>query len=99
MKAKESIQIAYSQVRSQAQKLDNCANDLQNLQRKLDALMNDLRGGWTGESAELYLQKCSELSQKLDASRKNLDRTADAIRTTAKAYRDAELLALQLVQN
>lgn len=99
MKSKAAIQIEFSQVTAQARKLEDCADELQDVRRQLDRLMEDLRGGWAGESAELYLQKCSELSGKLYTSRKNLDKVADVIHRSAKAYRDAELAAIQLAQN
>lgn len=99
MKTKGSIQIEYRQVINQAEKLEGCANEIHDLQRQIETLMNDLRSGWSGDSAELYLQKCNELSRKLGQSEKNLDQTAGVIRRSAKAYRDAELAALELVQN
>lgn len=99
MKSKAAIQIEFSQVTAQARKLEGCADDLQDVRRQLENLMGDLRTGWAGESAELYLQKCSELSDKLNTSRRNLDKVADVIYRSAKAYRDAELAAIQLTQN
>ena len=99
MKTKGTIQIEYQQVINQAAKLEECANDMQELQRQIETLMNNLRSGWSGESAELYLQKCDALAGKLSQSEKNLDQTARVIRKSAKAYRDAELAALELVRD
>lgn len=99
MKTEATIRVEFEQTIRQAQRLEQCADELESVRRQLNALVNELRGSWEGESAGLYCQKCNELSEKLGTSRKNLDKTADVIVRSAKAYRDAELAAIQLVQD
>ena len=98
MKSRSQIQFEYRQVISQADKLEGCAEELQSVREQINALVDSLRSGWAGESADMYYQKCSELSQKINRSRTNLDQTVSVIRRTAKAYRDAELAALRRAQ-
>ena len=99
MKTIGSIQIEYRQVMDQANKLGDCAEDLARLQRQIDMLVSDLKGGWEGESANLYFQKCMELSAKIKKSQNNLEQTANVIRKSARAYRDAEMEAIKIAQN
>lgn len=99
MKSKTTIQIEYQKVTAQARKLEDCADDLKTIRTKLEGIMEELRSGWEGESAQLYFQKCQELSDKLASSQKDLTKTAGVIDKTAEAYRLAELAALQLVQD
>lgn len=99
MRSSATIKIQYAQTIAQAKQLEECAQSMQDIRKQLDALVDDLRGGWAGESADLYFQKCGELSQKLTKSGKDLYKTADVIERSAKAYRDAELAAIQLIEN
>ena len=98
MKSKAAIQIEFHVVAQQAGELASCADEMQAIRRKLNAVADSLRAGWAGESAELYLQKCAQLAEKLKASEKNLDQAAGVIEKSARAYRDAELAAIQLAQ-
>ncbi len=99
MKSSKQIQVEFQQVVRQTRKLEQCADDLRDARRQLNRLMDELRSGWAGESADQYLQKCNELSKKLNTSARNLDQTANVIEKTARAYRDAELAAIRLVQD
>ena len=98
MKSKAAIQIEFQQVINQARELEDCADELQQIQRQIESLVDNLRSGWAGESAELYFEKCGLLSNKLATSQRNLDQTANVIRRSARIYRDAELAAIQLTQ-
>lgn len=99
MKSKKAIQIEFQQVTQQAKQLDQCATELHSIRSQLAGLVDNLRGGWAGESAELYFQKCEELSSKLFSSQQSLTQIASVIQRSAKAYRDAELAAIQMVQD
>ena len=99
MKSRNTIQLEFQQVSSQARTLEQCADELQAVRRQLNTLVDELRMGWAGESAELYFRKCSELAAKLNTSQQNLSRTAGVIKRSAQAYRDAELAAIELAQN
>ena len=98
MKSSRTIQIEFQQVVQQTNRLEDCANDLRRVQKMLDDLVDDLSSGWAGESAQAYFQKCRELHSKLGKSAQNLNTTANVIERSARAYRDAELRAIQLAQ-
>ena len=99
MKSSRTIQIEFQQVVRQTNKLEKCADELWRVQRELQDLVNDLRAGWAGDSAEVYFQKCNELSSKVGRSANNLNITANVIEKSARAYRDAELAAIRLAQD
>lgn len=99
MKSESSIKFEYHQVVSQANRLENCSEDLQNVCRELDRLVDTLRTGWEGESASLYFEKCNELYAKIKSASNDLERTSVTIKRTAKIYRDTELAAIRLVQD
>lgn len=99
MKSERAIQLEYRQVKVQAGKLDECADEIKVVRQRLERLMEELRGSWEGESASLYLEKCNELSRKLKISSNNLDSTAKVISRAADIYRAAELAAIALAKN
>ena len=53
MKSKAAIQIEFHVVTQQAGELASCADEMQAIRRKLNAVEDSLRAGWAGESAEL----------------------------------------------
>ena len=99
MKSKAKIMVEFQRVSSQSKKLGQCADDMKRLRKELDAIVDDLCAGWAGESANLYFQKCWELSEKMKRSERDLDKISDVIYRSAKVYRDAELAAIQLAQD
>lgn len=98
MKSESTIKIEYNQIINQATKLGNCSDDLANIARELDQLIDSLRTGWAGESADIYFGKCNELYAKIKRASLDLDTTSSVIKRTAKIYRDTELAAIRLVQ-
>ena len=99
MKSKAAIQLEYRSVCAQASKLEASADELAQIRNQLDILVDNLRDGWAGESANLYFQKCEALSRKISTSQKDLDKIASVIRRTAKIYRDTEMAAIAAVQD
>lgn len=99
MKSQSTIQLEFQQVRNQAKALEGCADKLDAARRSLKSLMQELQSCWAGDAAQAYLEKCDELAVKLNNSSKDLDRVANVIHVSAKAYRDAELAALALIKN
>lgn len=99
MKTTTEIQIEYSKVIAQSRKLDACADDLRTLYKELDDITSDLRAGWAGESADIYLSKCQELRDKLRSSQLSLSQTSSVVRRTAELYRAAELAAIAIVKD
>ena len=98
MKTARAISIAFGNAISQAEKLENSAEQMRASKRQLDEIKNSLKAGWEGESASLYFQKCEQLGEKLRRTADDLDQIAGVIRRSAKVYRDAELRALDAVK-
>lgn len=61
MKTARAISIAFGNAISQAEKLENSAEQMRASKRQLDEIKNSLKAGWEGESASLYFQKCEQL--------------------------------------
>lgn len=99
MKSESTIKMEYNDVIVQANKLDKCVSELQEVTRQLDQVINDLRAGWEGESANLFCSKCDELYVKIKRSSNDVDKTSDVIRRTARIYRDMELAAIKILQD
>ncbi|MCQ2509343.1 MAG: WXG100 family type VII secretion target [Lachnospiraceae bacterium] len=99
MKTKSSIEIDFNQAICEANNLRAAAEQLDSINRRLDQIVNELSTSWRGESADLYACKCRELREKIRRSTQNLDQIASVIRRTAQIHHDAELRALEAVQN
>lgn len=99
MKSESTIKMEYQQIITQANKLNSCSDDLVDIARELDQLIDALRAGWAGESANLYCSKCNELYTKIKNAANDLDKTSSVIKRTAKIYRDTEIAAIKLVQD
>lgn len=93
-----AIQITFQEAIGQADNLSDCANDLKSVQSQLDSIMETLQSGWSGEAASQFLGKCSILRQKLGKASTDLGQISTSIRSTAQAYYEAEMRALELAQ-
>lgn len=98
MKTARAISIAFGNAISQAEKLENSAEQMRASKRQLDEIKNSLKAGWEGESASLYFQKCEQLGEKLKRTADDLEQIARVIRSSAKTYRDTEMRALNIVR-
>lgn len=97
-KTAKTILVEFRQVQEQAKSLEECAGDLKSIEKQLQGVVDGLRGNWQGRSADLYCQKCEELSEKLTNSASKLEHISTAIGRAAYRYRDAELKAVELAQ-
>lgn len=97
MKTQESIKIDFSNAIKQASNVDACVEDLRNVKSKLLEIISELSGGWKGEAATIYLEKCEALAEKIEKSATNLSRISGTISYTAKVYYDAEKAALAAI--
>lgn len=97
MKTQKSIRIDFNLAMKQAASADTCAGELKKVRSQLQGIINELNGGWKGEAATIYLQKCEALAAKIDKSANDLDKISNAISHTAKAYYEAEKAALDAI--
>lgn len=93
-----AIQITFQEAMGQAENLSDCADDLKGVQHQLDCIMESLQTGWSGEAASQFMGKCTALRQKLGNASTDLGRISTSIRSTARAYYEAEMRALELAQ-
>lgn len=98
MKTARSISIAFGNAIAQAEKLEASAEQMRASKRQLDSIRDSLKTEWEGESASLYFQKCDLLGAKLEKTAGELAQIASVIRRSARAYRDAEMKALEAVK-
>lgn len=82
------------------------AEDLENLARRLNALVsrdiqdgiNDIAASWNGETGDDYVKKGERLKQKMAMNAKNLDFAASALKTIAITTYQAEMRAVSLFE-
>lgn len=98
MKTARSISIAFGNAIAQAEKLEASVEQMRASKRQLDSIRDSLKTEWEGESASLYFQKCDLLGAKLEKTAGELAQIASVIRRSARAYRDAEMKALEAVK-
>ncbi|MBQ4528376.1 MAG: WXG100 family type VII secretion target [Clostridia bacterium] len=95
-----SIEFDYSRAISQANRLDEIAQRVRNSSAsQLENAMSELRAGWEGETAESYILKGMELSEKIEKVAKDLENAADTIRRIARRIRDAERAAAAIASS
>lgn len=92
------IRMNYRQSIAQAKKLSDAAEDLRRLANSdLNSSLEGVRGAWTGDNANIFLQKGNDLKQKMLTMAKNMDSTARTIRSIAQRIYDAEMSNLGLI--
>lgn len=93
------IELNFQQAKQQAAKLENLAARLENLAKSdLDGTLQQLSEAWKGESASAYMQKGQRLEEKIVQTAKELKKTAQTIRSTAKRTYNAEMRARELAR-
>lgn len=94
---KYMIELNFRQANAQADALDEQATQLRTLANsQLDGIMQQLRGSWTGDAANAYLDKCAQMRQQILTSVNQLTNNADALRKAARRLYNAEMTALRL---
>lgn len=98
MKTLSSISISFQQTTEQARSLSACADSLRTVQRQMETIIGDLQRNWSGDAANLYLNKCNKFSKKLSSTAGELDQVSASIKRTAQNYYEAEKRAIKLAQ-
>ena len=94
MKSSTQIRFDFENARQQADRLDELASDMERqVLRKMCDSGQQLRSAWTGESANRFVVKQSELQEKIRSTLCALREIADEIRRIAKRVYDAEMQA------
>lgn len=99
MAGKASIEFNFRKAVSQAERLDQAADQLNRLSNnQFGNIMQGLAANWRGENASLYLDKGGRLQRQMDGTAKELHHIASDIRRIAKRLYDAEMEALRIAQ-
>lgn len=99
MASESEIRLNYEESLRKAREMEDIASELrQNANGELDQALAQLSQGWKGEGADAYMQKGAALREKILESAKDLEHTAEAVKTMAKRLYDAEMAAYRLAQ-
>ena len=94
-----TININYENMIHQAEILEETAGRLDNLNRNEEADFDGtLKGAWEGENAALFQAKSAERRLRMDEVRDRLLANARSIREAAENYKQAEITALELIE-
>lgn len=96
MDALKTINITFNNAKRQADRLNDCALQMQKLQSRLDALGGDLQRSWSGDAANAFLAKCSALRDKINSTAADINKVSSTLRAAANIYYNAEMKALEI---
>lgn len=87
----------YIQAKRQADRLREQAEHLRKLaQGRMDDVIQNLTGSWSGESARAYIRKAEQTRRELETLAAELERTAEVIRSSADRTYRAEMQVREL---
>lgn len=96
---RQMIEITFGNAISQANQLENCADEMVALSgRRMAEIKNNIMVAWQGENAMAYIEKLDITSDGIQATANRLYQIARTIRETARMFREAELRALEIAQ-
>lgn len=88
------FRIDYDQVISQADSMDDLADDLKRRIDELDGLRDLVREEWAGPASTAFQQKLSTLIDEMESTRSDMSTVTSKIRSTARRIqREDERLA------
>ena len=94
------IAFNYEEAMRQSRELNQISDAVRDLaERILHSEQAELRSTWTGDSAGLFFQKTEELYKDITKTAKNASAVSKAVQVTAKAVKDAEDAAKELIRN
>lgn len=100
MATRASIEFDFKQALSQADRIDEIADNLGNLAKvKFDGTMQNLAANWKGDNASLYLGKGERLQDNMSKTSGELHSIASDIRTVARRLYEAEMRALEIAKH
>lgn len=88
----------YKEAIDQAEELQEIAEELQAISRKLTNQQPALALEWKGNSANLFLKKAEELCGDITRTAKTADRIGGAVGIAAKAIKKAEDAAKEIIK-
>ena len=95
-----AIKFDYNQTVQQAKLLDDLANDMTNKAvKKMNTVIDNLEAGWSGKSAQKYINFVADKRSGMETQAKYLRDVADFLRKAAKQMKEAEDQAKAAAQN
>lgn len=92
---KERIDYNYREMIELVAELNEIAEELDNIKITFDGALSNLGGFWQGRSSEDYRSQGAGVSQFMGQNAASLKSVASGIKSTAKAYRQAEYQKLE----
>lgn len=97
MSGLSEIYFNYEKAIGQAARLEDIAKRLTNAADvTMEGILGDIHSAWKSDSTTAYLKKGEKVGQDMHTTAKNLQNTAQAIRTIAERIRNAELEAWRI---
>lgn len=97
-KTKCSIALAYQTARTQAERLDRIAREVDGQRGNVAGLKNRLSGYWTGANADAYRMKMDARGDELERIASDLRSIASGIRKVAESAYQADMRAAELAR-
>ena len=99
MLTRQLIEITFNNAIAQANKLDDCADDMLRLaNREIADIKNDIHLVWQGDSANAYMDKMTITAANIVTTARKLQETAKTIRSVANIFRNTELRAIAIAE-
>ena len=93
------IEITFSEAMNQASRIEACADEMSTVARSnLPGTRSDSNLAWQGSSANAYLSKVDLSGNNIQTTANRLYEIARTLRSVARAFRDAELRAIELAE-
>ena len=92
------IEFDYKKAIDQAEELQEIAEELQAISRKLTNQQPALALAWKGNSANLFLKKAEELCGDINKTAKTTDKIGGAVGFAAKTIKKAEDKAREIIK-
>lgn len=97
MKSRYSIEIDFRIAMEHADKVEKIGNDMNQMcEEELEACIQSIRNHWTGENAELYLEKEEQMRNGVVSLAERVIQTAETIREMAQNLYQAEMQAWEI---
>ncbi len=99
MATRESIAIDLQEARNRASELENIASQLNTLAgTDMQNSFQTLSSGWSGDSANAFLKKGSDLQTDIKNQAANLNQIASTIRSVAQNIYNTELRNIEIAE-
>lgn len=97
MKSRYSIEIDFRIAMEHADKVEKIGNDMNQMcEEELETCIQSIRNHWTGENAELFLEKEEQMRNGVVSLAERVIQTAETIREMAQNLYQAEIQAWEI---